>query len=96
MKIFINGLVYGLYLTLTTWVLYHLLAKTEWMSHNIKAYSLDDRYYIRKNFCESKALPGRVRAGPHGHWAGPVGSREQPRGTRPKRIGDMPWVKASH
>ncbi len=59
-NIFVDGLVYGLYLTLTTWVLYHVIAKTDWLNHNLGGYSLDDRYYIRRNFCTGVLIPKLV------------------------------------
>ncbi|WIA34892.1 hypothetical protein OEZ86_013179 [Tetradesmus obliquus] len=56
--IFIVGIVYGLYLTLSTWVLYHLAAKTSFFENAIGMFSLNDTDAELIPFC-SRLLASR-------------------------------------
>lgn len=42
-NIFIMGIVYGLYLTLTSWVLHHVATKTTWFEDAFNLPSLNDQ-----------------------------------------------------
>ncbi len=49
-SIFISGIVYGLYLTLSSWVYYYLMTHTHFFE-NIGMYSLDERESELENWC---------------------------------------------
>eukprot|EP00879_Flechtneria_rotunda_P000106 GHRR01000160.1.p1 GENE.GHRR01000160.1~~GHRR01000160.1.p1 ORF type:complete len:747 (+),score=230.67 GHRR01000160.1:4862-7102(+) len=51
--VFIVGIVYGLYLTLSTWVLYHVAAKTTFFEDRIHLFSLNDTDEVLRPFCNN-------------------------------------------
>lgn len=50
-NIFIVGIVYGLYLTVSSWALFHIAAKTRFFENNIRMYSLNDTLEELVPFC---------------------------------------------
>jgi H+-transporting ATPase len=50
-SIFVQGAVYGLYLTLSTWVLYHLATRSSWFDDNTPLFSLDEREIYLNKWC---------------------------------------------
>mmetsp|Transcript_24189 Transcript_24189/g.43300 ORF Transcript_24189/g.43300 Transcript_24189/m.43300 type:complete len:1063 (-) Transcript_24189:267-3455(-) len=52
-NIFIMGIVYGLYLTLSSWAMYHTATKTNFFQKHFHLQSLDDRYHTLRDHCYS-------------------------------------------
>lgn len=50
-NIFLMGIVYGLYLTLSTWALYQTACKTSFFEDHFPIFSLDDRHITLQNWC---------------------------------------------
>ncbi|PNH02174.1 Plasma membrane ATPase [Tetrabaena socialis] len=50
-NIFLMGIVYGLYLTLSSWALYQTACKTSFFEDHLPIFSLDDRYITLKTWC---------------------------------------------
>ncbi|KXZ46961.1 hypothetical protein GPECTOR_39g455 [Gonium pectorale] len=50
-NIFIMGIVYGLYLTLSTWALYQTACKTSFFEDHVNLFSLDDRHVSLTSWC---------------------------------------------
>ncbi|KAG2433300.1 hypothetical protein HXX76_008366 [Chlamydomonas incerta] len=50
-NIFLMGIVYGLYLTLSTWALYQTACKTSFFEDHFPIFSLDDRHVTLQNWC---------------------------------------------
>lgn len=61
-SIFIVGIVYGLYLTLSTWVLYYVATHTSFFQRKLKMNDLryKPRSYL-EDHCRRFAIPGAVR-----------------------------------
>lgn len=53
-NIFLMGIVYGLYLTLSTWVLYQVACKSSFFENSCSLFSLDDRENTLDMWCTSK------------------------------------------
>lgn len=49
--IFWMGIAYGLYLTLSSWVLYHVATKMTFFEEKCSLFSLDDRYNSLEAWC---------------------------------------------
>eukprot|EP00882_Tetradesmus_deserticola_P005625 GHRQ01005921.1.p1 GENE.GHRQ01005921.1~~GHRQ01005921.1.p1 ORF type:complete len:1073 (+),score=431.52 GHRQ01005921.1:381-3599(+) len=52
-NIFLVGIVYGLYLTLSTWVLYHVAAKMTFFEDGLHMFSLNDTDRVLLPFCRN-------------------------------------------
>ncbi len=50
-NIFIMGIVYGLYLTLSSWALYQTAVKTSFFEDHLPIVSLDDRHVSLESWC---------------------------------------------
>jgi H+-transporting ATPase len=50
-NIFCMGIVYGLYLTLSSWALYQTACKTSFFEDNLPIFSLDDRHVTLRSWC---------------------------------------------
>nr|QEH60479.1 H+-translocating ATPase P-type [Dunaliella maritima] len=53
-NIFIMGMVYGLYLTLSTWALYQTATKTTFFEDKTPLHSLNDQYSVLQPWCEDE------------------------------------------
>lgn len=53
-NIFIMGIVYGLYLTLSTWALYQTAVKTHFFENHCSLFSLNDRHVVLEEWCTEK------------------------------------------
>ncbi|GLI62247.1 hypothetical protein VaNZ11_004843 [Volvox africanus] len=51
-NIFLMGIVYGLYLTLSSWALYQTACKTNFFEKHLNMFSLDDRYVTLEAWCK--------------------------------------------
>lgn len=64
-NIFIMGIVYGLYLTLSSWALYQTAVKTSFFEDHLPIVSLDDRHVSLESWCLkfiAERKPDLVRA----------------------------------
>ena len=50
-SIFISGIIYGLYLTLSSWVFYYLMTHTTFFENNLGMFSLDERVAQLESWC---------------------------------------------
>lgn len=49
--IFLMGIVYGLYLTLSSWAMFHVATKTSFFADRFGLFSLEDRYITLQAWC---------------------------------------------
>eukprot|EP00195_Chlamydomonas_chlamydogama_P015211 CAMPEP_0202890410 /NCGR_PEP_ID=MMETSP1392-20130828/817_1 /ASSEMBLY_ACC=CAM_ASM_000868 /TAXON_ID=225041 /ORGANISM="Chlamydomonas chlamydogama, Strain SAG 11-48b" /LENGTH=1114 /DNA_ID=CAMNT_0049573971 /DNA_START=250 /DNA_END=3594 /DNA_ORIENTATION=+ len=63
-NIFIMGIVYGLYLTLSSWALYQTAVKTTFFEDHVKLFSLNDQHDRLMEWCGT-----RVDQTPQAQWA---------------------------
>ncbi|KAK9802623.1 hypothetical protein WJX73_006394 [Symbiochloris irregularis] len=52
-NIFVSGITYGLYLTLSSWVLFHVATKTEFFPDHIHTFSLNNRAQDLRAYCSA-------------------------------------------
>ncbi|KAK9829684.1 hypothetical protein WJX72_007324 [[Myrmecia] bisecta] len=53
-SIFISGIVYGLYLTLSSWTLYYVATKTNFFEARCNLYSLNDHVDVLQGYCQAQ------------------------------------------
>jgi len=57
-NIFVMGIVYGLYLTLSSWALHHVATKTDWFENDFNLFSLNDRDSELEAWCDAAIKVG--------------------------------------
>jgi len=56
-SIFVTGIVYGLYLTLSSWVFFYVLTHMTFFEDKLSMFALDERYDSLQTWCENSGIP---------------------------------------
>jgi len=59
-SIFTTGIVYGLYLTLSSWVFYYVLTHMTFFEDKLSMFSLDERENSVTEWCQTSGIPGYI------------------------------------